>query len=140
MSKWFPDVSEAEGLEDARKAGFFGACAFAAMIVLGIAIVFFADATPVLGQPVPDPTAAVIGMLAELALAVVAAWRLKIGKGAFWGSALALLFVAEIIGKIAGGTTNVGWMIAYAAIFIALVNGVRGAWARRGHSDAEAFE
>lgn len=74
---------------------------------------------------------AIVGIVVELILVLAAAWRFKIGKGAFWGPAIAGLFLLEIFSKIISGTTNVGWMIFYAAVLISMVNGVRGAWARR---------
>ena len=140
MSKWFPDVKEPDGLEEARKSGFFGACAFAAMNGLGIVLLLITGRTPSLGQPTPDIGLPLLGISFELVLVLVAAWRFKIGKGAFWGAAIVLLFLIEVIGKVVGGTTNVGWMIAYAAIIIALVNGVRGAWWRRRQVSIEVFE
>ena len=140
MSRWFPDITDPDGLEEARKAGFWGACAFAAMNGIGIVFLFFTGRTPNLGQPTSDITLPLLGIAFELVLVLVAAWRLKVGKGAFWGAAIVLLFIVEVVGKIAAGTTNVGWMIAYAAIMIALVNGVRGAWWRRNQINAEVFD
>lgn len=139
MSKWFPDVAEADGLEDARKAGFIGALAFAAMIALGVAFLLATGLTPDLQQS-GLIVGALLGMAIELALVLVAAWRLKAGKGAFWGTAILVLFVVEIATKFMAGATNVGWLIAYAAIFMALLNGVRGAWARRNGTVQDAFD
>ena len=107
---------------------------------IGIVFLFFTGRTPNLGQPTSDITLPLLGIAFELVLVLVAAWRLKVGKGAFWGAAIVLLFIVEVVGKIAAGTTNVGWMIAYAAIMIALVNGVRGAWWRRNQINAEVFD
>ncbi|MEZ5742576.1 MAG: hypothetical protein R3D89_02285 [Sphingomonadaceae bacterium] len=140
MADWFPDTSDAEGLEEARKAGFFGALAFCAMICLGVILLVAFDRTPTLDQPTTDNTLPFIGMAIELGIVATAAWRFKIGKGAIWGALVLVLFIVEVIGKIAAGTTNVGWLIAYAAIALALLNGVRGAWARRINSPTDVFE
>jgi hypothetical protein len=142
MSKWFPNVTEAEGLEAARKGGVFGAVAFAVMLGIGVVLLLATGRTPDLQQAGGNITGALIGIVIEAALVLFAAWRFKVGKGAFWGSAVLVLFVVEIIGKIVGGSTNVGWFVAYAAIFMALLNGVRGAWARRNWSgvDVDVFE
>jgi hypothetical protein len=40
-----------------------------------------------------------------------------------------LLFVAEVAMKFAQGMAGVAWILFYAAIGAALVNGIRGAWA-----------
>jgi hypothetical protein len=142
MSKWFPHVDDREGIQEALKAGFFGTIAFAVMICIGIAFVIFAGELPNSGDQVSNSMAALVGMLVELMLVLVAAWRFKIGKGLVWGGLILLMFAAEVIGKIIDGTTNIGWLFAYAAIGCALINGLRGAWAQRtmAREHSEAFE
>lgn len=137
MANWFPDVSEDAGVTDAKKSGLFGALAFAAMILLGAILLLMSERTPVMGQTVESPIAALIGMLVELAFVLFAAWRFHVGKGKYIGIALLTLYMIEIGAKVLSGTTNVGWMVAYAAILVALVNGVRGAWANRSKATIE---
>jgi uncharacterized membrane protein YjfL (UPF0719 family) len=130
MSKWFPDVDDQEGVNEALKLGYFGAIAFAVMIGLGMVFLLFAGHLP--GEIDGDSKAAgIVGIGIEMVVALIAAWRFKNGKGLVWGSVVLLMFVVEIALKIGNGSTNVGWFIAYAAIAMALVNGIRGAWAQR---------
>ena len=141
MSKWFPHVDDQEGINEALKAGFYGAVAFAVMICLGMAFLVFAGHLP--GET-NDGTivSGLVGTLIELAIAVTAAWRFKTGKGLVWGSVVFVMFLVEIGLKVANGTTNIGWLFAYAAIGAALINGLRGAWAQRTISSeySEAVE
>lgn len=140
MSKWFPDVSDAEGINEARKVGLFGTLAFAAMIVIGVAVLLITNRTPVMDQSA-SPAGALVVMGAELAFVLFVAWRFKEGKGAYVGPLLVILYLVEIVAKVASGTTNIGWMIAYAAIFVGLINGVRSAWANKSQpTDASVFE
>lgn len=140
MSKLSPDFARTESPEAAsRKAGVFGALAFAAMLALGLIMLVATERTPTLDQEGGGLTIPALGIVLELVLVLVAAWRFRIGKGAYWGVAILLLFGAEVAAKIASGATNVWWLLAYASIFIALFNGVRGAWARRGGVDSEVF-
>ncbi len=143
MSRWFPEVDDHEGVRKALNAGFYAALAFAAMNLLGIAYLFFANRLPGLGQP-QSFAGAVIGMIVELGITAVAAWRFKIGKGLVWGAIIFLLFVVEIIVKIVSGTAGVASIFFYAVIGAGLVNGIRGAWAARslppGADYAKVFE
>ncbi|HZP79151.1 MAG TPA: hypothetical protein VFB45_23650 [Pseudolabrys sp.] len=131
MSRWFPEVDDYEGVQKALKAGFVGALVFAGMNLLGIAFVLATRHQPGRGvQPAADG-AFIAGMVAELLIVLVAAWRFKVGKGLVWGSVVLLLFAAEIVMKFAQGMAGAAWILFYAAIGAALVNGIRGAWAAR---------
>lgn len=144
MSKWLPDVDDHDGADAALKGGFYGSLGFAAMLVLGIAILMSGGTLPVSGTEVDGTTGALIGILAELVLVLITAWRFRAGKGLIWGSIILIIFAMEIVGKVTSGTTNVGWIIFYAAVGMGLVNGLRGAWAKRhlppDGDCAEAFE
>ena len=143
MSKWFPNVDDHNGADAALKGGFYGALAFAAMVVLGSALLIFSGRTPDLNRPVGGIAGPLIGMMIELALVLIGAWRFKIGKGLVWGPLILVLFVAEIATKVIGGTTNVGWMFFYAGVGAGLINGIRGAWAKKHLPEddyAEVFE
>jgi hypothetical protein len=64
-------------------------------------------------------------------LAFVAAYRFSKRKGLWIGAVALLLFALEMYGKVATGTLKAGWIFAYGAITLGLINGVRGAWAAR---------
>jgi hypothetical protein len=68
-------------------------------------------------------------MIVELLVVLIAAWRFKIGKGLIWGAVTLLFFAIEAFAKVASG--HVGWILFYAVIAAGLINGMRGAWARR---------
>ena len=133
MSKWFPEVDDYAGAKEALKAGTFGCMAFEAMLVLGLVFTYFAGKSPIDKAPVsPDDfVAQIIGVLLESIIVLVALLRFRKEKGLIWGGIVLAMFALEIFMKIAGGTSNIGWMFAYAAIGAALVNGIRGAWAMR---------
>jgi hypothetical protein len=145
MSKWFPDVSTPEGLEQGRKAGAIGALAFAAMNLLGLLFVLWAGHLP--GETVNGTAgqlSSLIGIGAELAVILFGAYRFWRGKGLIAGSIVLLLFAAEIVMKFLTGTASIVSILAYSAIGAAMINGIRSAWWRRtlgGEEDlAERFE
>jgi hypothetical protein len=132
MSKYFPDVSTTEGAQGAAKAGVFGALAFSATILLGLVFVVAAGGLPGMNKTTPDSLPSeVVGIMMELVVVLVAAWRFHQQKGLIIGSIILLMFVGESIFKIVSKSTNIGWIIFYIAVATALVNGVRGAWAFR---------
>jgi hypothetical protein len=83
-------------------------------------------------------------MAVEMAVILIAAWRFKIGKGLVWGAVTLLFFVIELITKLTSGLGHFGWIFFYAAVGAGLINGMRGAWARRSIPEetdyAEVFE
>ena len=134
MSVWFKDVSDYDGARGATKNGMIAALGFAAMLALG-AFVLAMGALP--GQEA-DPAAryagvAVIGV--EVVVALLAAWRFRSGKGAILGAILLLLFVGEIAFKLTQGFAGIVWYLVYLAVFLGLVNGIRGAWALKSMPD-----
>lgn len=144
MSKWFPDVDDPEGLSKARNAGVIGAIAFATMICVGMGLLLFMGRMPVSGDHPTGVEFPLGGMIVELVLVAIAAWRFRIGKGLVWGSFILFTFVLEIVGKVASGTTNIGWFFFYAAVGAGLINGIRAAWATKNlpadRDYAEVFE
>lgn len=139
MSKWFPEVYDHEGADAALRGGVYGALGFAAMLIIGMAMLQFAGTLPAPGEPIQRSGAALIGIGVELALVLVCAWRFKNGKGLIWGLAIVALFALEIIGKLMAGVFGVVWLLFYAAIGAGLINGVRGAWAKRSLPPSEDY-
>ena len=129
MSRWFPEVDNQKGIQRALKSGVVGALVFTAMIVLGIIAAIFEGRSPGSQSALTIPE--VIGMMIELVVVLITAWRFKIGKGLIWGSVTLLVFLIEQIEKVEAGAARIGWIFFYAAIAAGLINGLRGAWARR---------
>lgn len=78
----------------------------------------------------------------QIAIFVIAALRLRQGKGFFWGIGAALLIVLALVGNLAGGAIGAAGLNLLLLVFLG--NGLRGAWALyRGTSfeddDIEAF-
>lgn len=120
-----------ESTRNALNAGVFSALVFAGMNVLGIVFVLATKELPSTGEAVTDTVSSIIGIVLEAAFALVTAWRFKNGKGLLLGSLLVVMFALEVFLKFVSGTTNGGWLFFYAAVFIGLLNGIRGAWAAR---------
>jgi hypothetical protein len=86
------------------------------------------------GQPATgsyDRILGIVGIALEAAVVLLAAWRFRKGRGWLAGGIALALFVIEIGFKLMSGFLGIAWYVAYLAVFLALVNGVRGAWALR---------
>ena len=143
MATWFKDVETYEGARGATKSGMYASLAFAAMVALGLALLLSGNGA-MMGVPQQsDPAARYAGItlvLAELAVALVAAYRFRLGKGLIPGSATLLIFLIEIGMKLLTGPfLGILWYVVYLAVFLGLANGIRGAWALRSMSDAGAL-
>lgn len=143
MSTWFKDVETHEGALSATKGGMYASLAFGAMVALGLVLLLTGNGA-MLGVPQDsDPAARYVGIafvLAELAVALVAAYRFRLGKGLIPGSATLLIFLLEIGMKLlAAPFVGILWYVLYLAVFLGLANGIRGAWALRSMSDAGAL-
>ena len=139
MAFWDVDLTTRSGAETATSQG-----ALACFITAGLTVVgalFFGGMVgfdTIEGQI----TAGLIGFQALIAL--VAGLRLRAGKGAFWGIAVAAMLVLEMINKVVT-LTGIGGLVINAIMLVMVVQGVRGAWALRrdtGFDDdaAEMFE
>jgi hypothetical protein len=139
MARWWPDVSDYDEAERATRQGMWASVAFIAMLALGFALTaFMSDAAP--GGPIdPNERAlALAGIAVEAAIAMLAAWRFRLGKGWIPGTIVLLLFVIEIAVKLlSGGFLGVFWYVAYFFILAGLANGIRGAFALRGRTPLE---
>jgi hypothetical protein len=132
MSVWWNDVEDYSGAREGTRNGMFGAFGFAAMLGFG-ALVLGMGGSLVEGLNI-DPTARTIGLAmigAEASVALLAAWRFRMGKGWLSGSIVLLLFVIEVGYKLFSGFLGIAWYVFYLAIFLGLMNGIRGAWALR---------
>jgi hypothetical protein len=135
MSRWFPTLDNRQGINKALMAGFAGALIAAGIDAYGVvAKVLRFQQYDTNGLREVWIAVLISGIVGTL-LAILTAWRLAIGKGLVWGSALVLFFVVlPLVGDlfIARTAANIGWSIARVAVGAALIAGIYGAWAARG--------
>jgi hypothetical protein len=131
--------------EEGRGAGANGGCyagiSFGFFALLGLGVVGLE--LNAIGAPFAAIVIAMSASCVEAVIAFAAAYRFYRRKGLVIGSIMLLLFLSEIIFKIAHSQLRVGWAIAYALMTLGMVNGVRAAWARRratGASDNQLEE
>jgi hypothetical protein len=84
-------------------------------------------------------------LAAQLGVAALAAYRFSMGKGLIPGSiTLAILVLNLAVSVFNGMIPGIIWWVAFIAIIIGLMNGIRGAWAMRSMQHpgevTEAFE
>jgi hypothetical protein len=124
MDKLFPRFETMDDINKAlRSAGICG-LVIAAMTLLGLLLVVFGS-----DVAAEDKLGSMIGIGAELLLVLLLTWRFSMHRGVVSGILLLALFLLESALKVVSGTTNVGWMIAYAALMIGIVNGLRACFA-----------
>jgi hypothetical protein len=139
MSAWWNDVETYHGARSATRSGMFAALGFTAILLL---TAIYLGATGSLPNQDFDTTARIITatvLAIELAAALFAAWRFRMGKGWLAGSIALLIFTIEIGFKLFNGFQGIGWYLFYFAIFMGMANGIRGARALRdlGEEPAE---
>jgi hypothetical protein len=139
MAVWDIDLTTRSGAETAADQGGLACFIVAGMTVLG-ALVFGGLA----GFDTAEGMIAAGTIAAQAVIAAIAGFRLRAGKGAFWGVAVAVLLVLEIVSKLVT-LTGLGGLVLNVLFLVMVVQGVRGAWALRGHplfadDEAEVFE
>lgn len=133
MSFWKIDLTTEDGALNAAATGGMACFIAAGLTVLGAA--FFAGAAPSGVERI-----GVLGVAAASVVVLLAGgWRLRSGKGVWWGSAAAGLLVLEILSKLITLTGLFG-LVINVILLIVIVNGVRGAWALRGGFDEDVGE
>jgi|GEM_PF-3466124 hypothetical protein len=130
LDKWFPKIEAPDGARSLTKQGAIGILLFAGMNLLGVLFAVYAGKSPtdqsaIDAQEVQDY---VVGNVILLPLLLFFAYRVYTGKGWFVGGLTLAWFIAEIGLKIAGGSTNIGWIIFYFFVVVGMVNGIRGCW------------
>ena len=138
MAFWDADLTTRMGAESAAFQGGLGCFIYSGMAVLGL--VFFGGVN---GFDTPEGIAGIAGVGAEVLVTTTAGFRLRAGKGAFWGSAAALIVGLELLFKLISLSIN-GGLIIGAVVLVVIVQGVRGAFALRSangfaEDDAEVF-
>ncbi|MBK8188789.1 MAG: hypothetical protein IPK77_16900 [Cellvibrio sp.] len=129
-NKWFPEIVNESTAKSLSKQGAYGVLIFIAMTLLGAAFVYFAGKSAVDGSSATpeDVLNQIIGTAILIPVQLVMAWRIYQGKGWLVSIVVLLWVIAGITLKIVGGTTNIGWLICYAAIATMMINGLRGCW------------
>lgn len=134
MGIWFKDVEDYDGAEAALRGGMWGALGYAAWVVVTVGLTFATTDVNFLYELMTPLQKAFFFALTggRLGIALLAAWRFRIGKGAITGGLTALVVVAVIGFEIANGLFHgIIWYVALLAIELALINGVRAALAIR---------
>jgi hypothetical protein len=140
------EIDDYWGAEAATRSGMYGALGYAALLVLtGVLLVLDSAGIP-FSYLDGGSQFLILGLLGlELGVTLLAAYRFSLGKGLIPGAITLALFVLEIVLKLVQGTIpGIIWWIAYFAIVMGLINGLRGAWAMRTMQHpgdvVEAFE
>ena len=144
MGIWFKDVEEYHEAEAALRSGMWGSIGYAGWVVITTGITFATvDVGFMLAIMTPLEKVLFFALTAgRLGLALLAAWRFKLGKGAITGGLTALVVVVVIGFEVANGLFHgIIWYVALLAILLALINGVRGALSVRSmHNPEEVVE
>jgi apolipoprotein N-acyltransferase len=136
MSFWKVDLTTEDGAHNAAQMGGFACFVAAALSVLGLALLIGAGAY--VGAVA---IGAISGVAGEIAIFIIAGFRLRGGRGLVWGSVAALLLAIEIVIKLVT-LTGIPGLIISVILLVATINGVRGARAlgRDGLTVDEAAE
>ena len=138
-NKWFPEIDGEESALKSSKQGAYGVLIFIAMNLIGVALVYFAEKSPVDGGNATqeDILNHILGASIIIPILLIMAWRVFKGKGWLVSILVLLWFIVETALKVLGGTTNIGWVIFYIAVASMLINGIRGCWYIRKISKSE---
>lgn len=131
MAFWDVDLTTRSGAETATSQG-----ALACFITAGLTVVGALFVGGVVGFNTLEGQIAMGAVAVQGVIALVAGLRLRSGKGAFWGIAVAAMLVLEIINKLVT-LTGLGGLVINAIMLVMVVQGVRGAWALRSSAGFE---
>lgn len=131
MAFWDVVLTTRSGAETATSQG-----ALACFITAGLTVVGALFVGGVVGFDTLEGQIAMGAVAVQGIIALVAGLRLRIGKGAFWGIAVAAMLVLEIINKLVT-LTGLGGLVINAIMLVMVVQGVRGAWALRSGAGFE---
>ncbi len=142
MAFWDIDLETRMGAESAADQG-----ALACFIYTGILVISLAFAGGMILDTLAVNAGAGIVLLipfaVQMGVVLVAAFRLRAGKGAFWGIGAAVLMGMGVVAQLISLSIGVV-LIINAILFVFTIQGIRGAFAlRKSHfseDDIEAFE
>ena len=140
------EIEDYWGAENATRSGMYGALGYCVVVVFS-GVLMVLDLAGIQFSWLPgDMQAFLLATLgAQLGVAGLAAYRFSMGKGLIPGSISLGIFVLNLaVSVFNGAIPGIIWWIAYGAIIIGLINGIRGAWAMRTMQHpgevVEAFE
>ena len=127
------EIEDYWGAEAATRSGMYGALGYAGVVIFG-GVMMVLDLAGIQFSWLDGGTQALLLAIlgVELAVAVLAAFRFSMGKGLIPGSITLVIFLLNLVVSVVNGKIpGIIWWVAYVAIIIALINGLRGAWAMR---------
>lgn len=126
MAFWNIDLTTRAGARSALHQASIGCFIFCGMAVLGMAVATFSGQVPGSG------TAIIVAAGFELGVALIAAFRLRAGKGLYWTMAAAALLALEIINNIIMLKIGGGSILSVISL-VFMINGIRAGFAlKRG--------
>jgi hypothetical protein len=134
------EVDDYWGAEAAVRSGMWAALGYAAWVTISVIITAVRTDIGLAFQLMDNLERILfVGLIAgRLGLALLAAWRFKLGKGAITGGLTAVVLVGVVVLEVSNGLfQGILWYALLIAIELALINGVRGALALRGMHDPE---
>ena len=147
MSIWFKDVDDYDSAERATRAGMWAALVYVAWVIFRVGLTLATtDAGLLFTLMTPLEKFYFFGIVGvQIGVALIAAWRFRLGKGAIAGSLAALVLVGIVALDVANGIfQGIIWYVLLLGILMALINGARGAFALRAMHNpegvVEAFE
>ena len=145
MEKWWPKIIDRDSALATGKSGSIAGYVFAAMYIVGLISISITNSYDFADQTIPieEKIGVIAGVLGAFILVVIWSWRIRSGRGYISSILLLLLFVFEIGVKIMSGFVGIFWYVIYLAMFITMINAVRGTWAYRkfkNDPDIEVFD
>lgn len=128
MAFWTIDLTTRVGAQGATHLGSMGAFGFAGLAVLGAVVM-----GGLTGLDTPEGMGIALTAGAEAVVGLIAGFRFRAGKGAFWGMAAAALLTIEMVYKVISLAIG-GGLVINAVLLVCLVQGIRGAMALRSTS------
>lgn len=132
MSFWKIDLTTEDGAANAAATGGMASFIAAGLTVLGGALLAGAAGAGV------ERVAVLAFAGVSTIIYLIAGWRLRGGKGAFWGGGAAALLLIEALTKLV--MLSLFGLLINVILLIVIANGVRGAWALRKGFDEDAAE
>jgi len=127
------EIDDYWGAENATRSGMYGALGYCAVVVFS-GVLMTLDLGGIRFSGLDGGTQAFLLAIlgAQLAIAALAAYRFSMGKGLIPGSITLGVFLLNLVVSVLNGAIpGIIWWVAYIAIILGLINGIRGAWAMR---------
>ena len=137
MAFWDADLTTRMGADTATSQAGLACFILAGFRILGA--LFFGG---LIGLETLEGQVVAVTTGIEALVALIAGFRFRAGKGAFWGIAAAVLLGISILNSLIGFA--IGGVVIGAVFLVVIVQGIRGAFALRAggfdEDELEAFE